>query len=143
MAPEVVLRKLKKLRLLLRDLEPFVDVSLEKVVAEHYKVERIFELLATAGADLLQHLLTERDVTATSYRDVFRQAASHGLVDPALARRLEDAAGMRNVLVHLYDEIDFEILHASIGQALDDFTELVAALAPFAQEPESPSARND
>lgn len=73
MAPEVVLRKLKKLRLLLRDLEPFADVSLEEVVAEHY----------------------------------------------------------------------FEILHASIGQALDDFTELVAALAPFAQEPENPFARND
>lgn len=143
MAPEVVLRKLRKLRLLLRDLEPYADASLEEVVAEHYKVERILELLTTASADLLQHLLTERDVTATSYRDVFRQAASRELLDPALARRLEDAAGMRNVLVHLYEDIDLEILHASIGRALDDFTELVTALAPFAEEPASPSAEDD
>lgn len=50
-------------------------------------------------------------------------------------RRLEDAAGMRNVLVHLYEEIDLEIPHASIGPALNDFAELVAALAPFAEDP--------
>lgn len=49
-------------------------------------------------------------------------------------RRLEDAADRRNVLVHRYEEIDLEILHASIGPAFNDFTELVAALAPFAED---------
>lgn len=134
MAPEVVLRKLGVLRLLLRDLEPYADASRQEVENEHYKVERILELLATAASDLLQHLLAEREVIAASYRDVFRQAAAAGLLDASLAQRLEGAAGMRNVLVHLYDEIDYAILHGSIGPALRDSAALIAALEPLGQE---------
>jgi uncharacterized protein YutE (UPF0331/DUF86 family) len=103
------------------------------VVVEHYKVERILELLATSAADLLQHLLAERGLVASSYRDAFRQAAAAGLLDEPLALRLEEAAGMRNVLVHLYDEIDYAIVHGSIGGALEDFAALVATLAPLAE----------
>jgi uncharacterized protein YutE (UPF0331/DUF86 family) len=134
-APEVVLRKLELLRRLVGDLEPFAGASLEEVIAEHYKVERIFELLATAAADLVQHLLAERDIVARSYREVFREAATAELLEQPLAQRLEEAAGMRNVLVHLYDEIDYRILHESIGDALHDFAALIAALAPLADEP--------
>jgi len=132
MAPEVVLRKLGALRRLLADLEPFAGSSLPEVIAEHYKVERILELLATASADLLQHLLAERGTVADSYRDVFRKAATAGLLGPELASRLEEAAGMRNILVHLYDEIDYEILHRSIALARRDFAALIAALAQYA-----------
>ncbi|MCA1732023.1 MAG: DUF86 domain-containing protein [Acidobacteria bacterium] len=135
MAPEVVLRKLETLRRLLRDLQPMAGASLETVAAEHYKVERILELLVTASADLLQHLLAERGIVAGSYKDVFRFAASEGLLDLPLATRLEEAAGMRNVLVHLYDEIDLRILHASIERALKDFAELVAAMIRFTDPP--------
>jgi uncharacterized protein YutE (UPF0331/DUF86 family) len=134
-APEVVLRKLELLRRLVGDLEPFAGASLEEVIAEHYKVERIFELLATAAADIVQHLLAERGIVAQSYREVFREAATAGLLEQPLAQRLEEAAGMRNVLVHLYDEIDYRILHESIGDALHDFAALIAALAPLADEP--------
>ena len=135
MAPEVVLRKLGVLRRLLRDLEPFAGSSVEQIESEHYKIERILELLATASSDLLQHLLAEREVIAASYRDVFRHAATAGLLESSLSRRLEEAAGMRNVLVHLYDEIDTAILHGSIGPALRDFAALIAALEPFGREP--------
>jgi uncharacterized protein YutE (UPF0331/DUF86 family) len=134
MAPEVVLRKLEQLRRLLVDIEPLIAADREQIEREHYEVERILELLATAAADLLQHLLAERGVLADSYRDVFRQAATADIVEGDLARRLEDAAGIRNILVHLYDDIDLEIVRASLPGAFTDFSALVAALAPFAEE---------
>jgi uncharacterized protein YutE (UPF0331/DUF86 family) len=135
MAPDVVLRKLLVLRRLITDLEAFRTASLQTVIARHYEVEGILELLATAGADLLQHLLAEQKLLATSYRDTYRQAGIARLIPEELARRLEDAAGMRNVLVHLYDEIDLEIVHASISRALLDFPALVVALEPLARLP--------
>ena len=46
----------------------------------------------------------------------------------SIPARLVNAAGLRNVLVHLYEEIDYEIVAASIGQALDDFEELFREL---------------
>lgn len=56
----------------------------------------------------------------------FRLAAQEGLLPDDLAARLQQAAGMRNVLVHFYEMIDYDILHASIAPALRDFALFVA-----------------
>ncbi len=45
-----------------------------------------------------------------------------------LAQRLAGAAGLRSILVHLYEEIDYEIVADSIAPALDDFGALAARL---------------
>ncbi len=128
MAVEVLLRKLMYMRQLLRDLELFRQASFSEVVAEHYKLERLFELLVVAASDILNHLLAEQGVVADSYRAAFRQAGEQGMIPMELAERLQDAAGMRNVLVHLYDEIDYTILHASIVPALTDFAQFVQVM---------------
>lgn len=128
MAADVLLRKLIYLRQLLRDLEIYHHASLAEVVAEHYKLERLFELLVMAASDILNHLLAEQEIVVDSYRAAFRLAGEQGMIPLVLAERLQDAAGMRNILVHLYDEIDYTILHASIVPALTDFADFVTAI---------------
>lgn len=132
MAPEVVSRKLAFLRRLLEDLKRYEGSGLEAVEEHHYEVERILELLGTTGADLITHLVGEQGETPESDRDAFRRAGALGLVPEDLADRLEEAAAMRNVLVHLYDEINLETVHASIAPALADFHRLIAELEPYA-----------
>jgi uncharacterized protein YutE (UPF0331/DUF86 family) len=124
--PEVLLRKLTYLRQLLADLAPFEGATLDEVRAEHYTVERLFELLVMAASDILFHELAERGLTPDSYRGTFKMAAAQGLLPPDLAGRLQEAAGMRNVIVHLYQEIDYAILQASIAPALRDFGQFIA-----------------
>ncbi len=135
MARDVLLRKLAYLRQLLRDLTPFGQMSRAEIEAHHYTVERILELLVGAAVDLLFHILTERGLAPASYRDAFRLAAQEGLLPGDLAERLQQAAGMRNILVHLYETIDYAILHASIAPALRDFA-LFVALAEAWETPE-------
>jgi uncharacterized protein YutE (UPF0331/DUF86 family) len=125
-APEVLLRKLASLRRLLADLAPFEDATLAQVQAEHYKLERLFELLVMSASDIVFHKLADRDLTPDSYRGAFEMAAAQGLLPASLAERLQEAAGMRNVIVHLYQDIDYAILHASIGPALRDFGQFIA-----------------
>jgi uncharacterized protein YutE (UPF0331/DUF86 family) len=43
-----------------------------------------------------------------------------------LAGRLQEAAGMRNVIVHLYQAIDYTVLRDSISPALRDFGQFIA-----------------
>jgi uncharacterized protein YutE (UPF0331/DUF86 family) len=128
MAPEVLLRKLSTIRQLLHDLEPYRQASFDAVVAEHYKLERLLELLVMVASDVLNHLLGEQGITPNSYRATFRLAGRHGLLPEALATRLQEAASMRNVLVHLYEDIDYHILHRSIPLALQDFAAFIVAL---------------
>jgi len=125
-APDVLLRKLTYLRQLLADLAPFEGTTLARVQAEHYKVERLFELLVMTASDILFHVLAERERAPDSYRGAFRMAAEQGILPQELAERLQAAAGMRNVLVHLYEEIDYTILRDSIAPALHDFRQFVA-----------------
>jgi uncharacterized protein YutE (UPF0331/DUF86 family) len=83
-----------------------------------------------AASDILFHLLAEQEISAASYRDAFKRAAEQGLLPDDLADRLQEAAAMRNLIVHLYEQIDYTILRDSIGPALRDFSQFVALLSP-------------
>ena len=109
-------------------LEPYRDAPLSQTEAEHYKLERIFELLATASSDLLFHLLAEQGQRPGSYREAFHMAAENGLIPGELGVRMANVAAMRDILVHLYEEIDYTMLHASIGPAIEDFRVFIATL---------------
>lgn len=129
MVPDVLMRKLLYLRQLLSDLAPYENATLAEVEAEHYKLERLMELLVATATDILFHKLAEMNLAPDSYRDAFRLAGLHGLLPKDLAERLQNAAGMRNVLVHLYEDIDYQILRDSIQPALRDFSQFTAVFA--------------
>lgn len=127
MARDVLLRKLLYLRQLLTDLLPYAQATLADVVAEHYKLERLFELLV--ATDILFHKLAESDLAPSSYREAFRLVGEHRLLPVDLARRMPNAASMRNILVHLYEQIDYQILHDSIQPVIRDFSQFVDIVA--------------
>lgn len=122
MTPDVLARKLGRLRTLLADLAPHAGKSMDQVVADHYEIERILELLVQVAVDMVGHDLAERGVVPDTYRSAFMEAGRRELLPEDLAARLADAAGLRNVLVHIYDEIDYEIVTASVNPALEDFS---------------------
>jgi len=128
LARDVMLRKLTFLHKLLSDLAPLCGSNMAQVMAEHYKLERLLELLVMTASDLLFHLLAEQGVNPDSYRAAFRQAGELGLLPIDLASRLQAAAGMRNILVHQYEDVDYIILHDSIEPALHDFAQFAALL---------------
>ena len=133
MAPEVIRRKLAFLRQVLDDLAHYRDATIDEIQADHYAVERMLELLVMTATDLLLHLLAERNLQPDSYRATFLLAAEGNLLPQDLADRLADDAGMRNVIVHMYESIDYTILAHSVNPALDDFTDFIAVLAPLAE----------
>lgn len=121
MTREVLARKLASLERYLDDLRPHRGASADELRKDPYRVERLLELLIEVAVDVVSHELAERDVTPESYRDAFGRAGDAELLPRALADRLRDAAGLRNVLVHMYDEIDYDIVADSVDRALDDF----------------------
>jgi uncharacterized protein YutE (UPF0331/DUF86 family) len=122
---DVLARKLAALATLLRDLEPHAGKSAAQVHEARYEIERILELLVQVTVDLLGHELAEQGVVPASHPDTFLQAGRRGLLPEDLAASLADAAGLRNVLVHLYERIDYEIVAASIDRSLRDFGRVV------------------
>lgn len=138
MAPEVLVRKLAYLRKLLADLEIYREATPAEVMEDHYVVERILELLVVVASDILFHLLAEQDVHPGSYRETFQLAGQQGMLPADLANRLSSAASMRNIIAHIYESIDYGVLHAAIPLALDDFDDFVDVCAAFSNDSNHP-----
>jgi uncharacterized protein YutE (UPF0331/DUF86 family) len=130
MSPEVIARKLARLAQYLRDMAPYRDSDYREFMADHYKVERLLELLLMTTSDIVFHLLSMKGEPAPgSYRAAFLRAGEMGIINQTISRNLALGAGLRNILVYDYEEIDHELLHRSIPQILDDLALFIEAVS--------------
>lgn len=97
-------------------------------------VERNFEVMIQACIDLGLHVLADEPrAVPESAREVFATLRETGLLESVLVARLEPMAGFRNVLAHVYAEVDAALVHANLDR-LDDVRRYVAELAPVLRE---------
>ena len=134
--PEVFDRRLGKLEQLLKQLRQAAKNDWEAFRQNEWlqaSVERWLHLAAECTLDLAHHLIADRGWrTPTSYRDSFQILEENGVLSSELARQMEGWAGLRNVLVHLYLDVDrrrlYEILTEDLDQ-LEFYAEAVSRAA--------------
>lgn len=89
--------------------------------------ERWLQLAIQACIDIGAQLVSELSVEPPSdYAGVFRSLAAGGHIDRELGESLAAAAGQRNVLVHMYLDIDDRAVFAALDR-LDDLRRFAAA----------------
>lgn len=94
-------------------------------------VERHLQLALRSAIDAAAHVVAEDfPESPSTYREVFELLRRHGVLDEALASRLGRAAGLRNLLVHGYLELDPERVWASLD-GLDDLVTLAERLDAY------------
>lgn len=137
--PEFVRRKLALIAEDLERLAGFRDVSLEALRADEIRlaaVERMLERIVMRAIDVNEHLITERSrgegrIGRLTYRDTFLMLADIGVYEKDFAHRIAASAGLRNILVHDYNDADRRIVHASISSCLRDYHEYIERVADF------------
>ena len=86
--------------------------------------------------DLGSHIIAESDAKAPgSMGEIFEQIRNLNLISDALADRMKKAVGFRNVAVHAYQEINWEIVYSIITARLGDFVEFARAVSKAANLP--------
>lgn len=126
MSPEVIKRKVEFLIQYLEDLRRHQNISFEKFLEKHYEIERILELLIETASDIVFHLVLQKDkITPSTYRSAFLRAGELSIISKPLAESLAKADGMRNILAHGYEKIDYERIHAAIPLAIETFEKLI------------------
>jgi uncharacterized protein YutE (UPF0331/DUF86 family) len=93
-------------------------------------VERLVQVVVECAADAGDLLLTEEGRTVgDSARDVFEGLHSAGAIDAALRQRFAyEYGGLRNRIVHDYDELDNAAVWQAARQLVPDGRALLAAL---------------
>jgi len=109
------------------DLQDIISVNLERAVQ--------------LCVDIAAHLIADsKEAMPTTMADGFDILQKLDIIPAELALRLRKAVGFRNISVHAYQEIDWEIVYAIITSRLDDFTSLaqrVDALLQASEESDS------
>lgn len=114
----------------LNDLLPYNDVSFDEFVKRHYEIERLLELLVMTASDIIFHLIAAKgEPVPLSYKAAFLRAGEMGIISEELSKSLAHGAGLRNIPVHEYEEIDYGLVHKSIRIAIKDFTALIKELS--------------
>ncbi len=101
-------------------LEPdaFMDDPLMTGAAKYY-----LQVAIESCIDLANHFIARQGYRAPqSYADSFTILAENHIVPEDFLPTLQKMARMRNRLVHLYWEIDADILYMTLQNHLDDFT---------------------
>jgi uncharacterized protein YutE (UPF0331/DUF86 family) len=131
-------RKLEFMRRALEFIERVVadgeDAYLRNDIAQA-ALERQIERLVEAAVDAAVHVLRDRfRFSPATYREALLELGRRGLIEPDLARRMAPAAGLRNFIVHQYDEIDPRQVFAGARDALACFPALMAAIRDLIED---------
>jgi uncharacterized protein YutE (UPF0331/DUF86 family) len=125
--PELVTRKMVLITADLKAIEPLARRPLEDYLAsasDEVLVERYLERIIGRMIDINYHLITEAGhPPPPDYFESFTRLARIGVLPAAFARQIAASAGLRNRLVHEYDEIDPERVYAGLQAAVRDVPE--------------------
>lgn len=98
------------------DLQDIIALNLQRAVQ--------------TSVDLAAHLIAETDSPAPSTMAEHFEVLEHlQIITPALAQRLKKAVGFRNIAVHSYQLIDWNIVFQICRHHLDDFKQFAQAVA--------------
>lgn len=103
--------------LLPRDEEEFL-----KDKNSQYSISMIMLNLITSCIDIGSGIVTLKMLGyPSSYKDVFSKLQREKIISYELAKKMQDLAGLRNLLAHEYGEVNLELLYAQASEM--DFIE--------------------
>jgi uncharacterized protein YutE (UPF0331/DUF86 family) len=98
----------------------------------HSSAERDFQVAIQAALDIASIVLSDLSVDVPdTYADLFAKLAEVGVLPGEFADKMVGMAKFRNVLVHLYLEVDLKRLYSYIQNNLDDFERYARYIAEF------------
>ena len=100
-----------------------------------------YYLVVTVEAclDVASHLIASEGLRAPrDYKDTFRVLNEASILTDDLAATMESLAGLRNLLVHVYWDVDDAMIHESLRSELDDFERFVGHVLDFLDRERQP-----
>lgn len=117
------LEELSPLVAILRRHDSVMPEALARDPERALAIEHALQVAIQCVLDVASHLVAARGgETPDSYEKVLIALGSTGIVPLEFAKRIEKMAGLRNLLVHMYLEVDFGKL-ADTLRHLDHFDE--------------------
>lgn len=121
----IVSTRLELITRYLDNLKKFNKVSLEDYLNNFESqliVERLLQLMTQAAIDINEHILSKLNPgNSTTNFEAFIELGKYKVISSELGKQLAPSAGLRNRLVHEYDDIDSNQVFKAISFALQQY----------------------
>lgn len=129
---EVIEQKLESLRRCLQRIEEKCPATAEILTADFdsqdilaLNLSRAVQLCVDIGA----HIVSNRNVPPpATMGQTFDVLAEMGTISQHLAAKMKNAVGFRNIAVHNYEAINWQIVHAIATRHLSDFKDFARSI---------------
>ena len=122
---EFILLKMQDLKTFLDEIKPLVEITFieyKKDYVKRHAVEKLVELIVELASDINRNVIeAQQGSPASNYYNTFTQLGELNVLPEALSLRLASTTGLRNRLVHRYEEIDHKIVYHSAVRLLPDY----------------------
>ncbi len=94
-------------------------------------IQHGLQLTIQVVLDIGNHILAAEGVTVRDYADIFNELANLEIIPKKYAQSVKGMAGLRNLLVHEYAEVDMEKLTIILNNRLNDFALFASYIANY------------
>lgn len=85
--------------------------------------------------NISEHIVSSLNLGMPEFaRELFPLLAKEGIINDDLAKQLKDSVGLRNILVHMYLDVDLDVLANSATVGLDDLRAFAKAINEFLEK---------
>ncbi|MCG2788896.1 MAG: DUF86 domain-containing protein [Actinomycetia bacterium] len=134
-----ITRKIKLIQEEIAKVEELSNYTFEEIkddFLKRYSVERALEKIIMRAIDINQHIIAENAVgyeTIRCYEDTFHILAKLNVYPEAFSKQIAPSAGLRNRLVHEYNDTKDEIIYNSVADAITQYTEYCNYILKYIQ----------
>ncbi len=126
-----LLRRYNRFRKAINLLEELSKKNFEDIVGDYLvlsSLERNIQVAVEFAIDLANYMLAESGVEIPdTYKDIISKVGKLCKIDQNLIEDIRGIVGLRNIIVHLYADINYSII-------LDELDDIIAALFTFVSE---------
>ena len=131
----LVRRKLNKLIEYIKQLEEVNKYTLEEYLDNFFikrTSERLLQLLIEVATDINAHIVVDEGYSPPDdYYNSFLRLSEIGVISQNFAKELAPSAGLRNRLVHEYEDINDKIVFKSIKTAIDNYSKYIKIIDDY------------
>ncbi|MDI6765249.1 MAG: DUF86 domain-containing protein [Bacteroidota bacterium] len=135
MKRESIVAKLQKLDETIKSLEQLKSHSRGKILDDYLlqaALERNLQIASQVVLDIGNSILAERGIRGIhEYKDIIIRLGSEGIIPKEFSEKIFPIAGLRNLLVHNYLEIDPNRLVDILFNDLDDLKKYMKIIATY------------
>lgn len=131
----------RKMNLILKDLnevKKYAALSLSEYLEDPLNevlTERFLERIIGRMIDINYHIVTESgQPPPKDYFQSFVELGKLGILEPEFASSVAQSAGLRNRIVHDYDEIDETKVHEALQSAVQEIPLYLKAIETFLEK---------